>query len=64
MEIADFWISVKDALPKEHEMVILDGGCGFWDGICWRTIQDPDFQYRKIEWEVTHWMPYPKLKSK
>lgn len=53
------WISVKDRLPENDNMVIIWGGIGFYMNANWYTLTGTSFP-RKIEWEVTHWMPLPK----
>ncbi len=55
------WISVDERLPEPFEIVIVAGGCGYYDGRDWRTkLERTEFGTdRKIQWHVTHWMPLP-----
>ena len=50
------WIPVKDRLPHHGDMVLVQGGCAFWDGQ-WRTMMED--HWPPIRWDVTHWMPFP-----
>jgi len=54
------WISVKEALPNEHELVIVWEGSDSWYGY---------YDYDKQKWsddnfsgdmKVTHWMMFPE----
>ena len=55
------WISVEDRLPKIGTPVIVQGGCGYYDGENWRTYLaiKSNGAYAVIQWKVTHWMPLP-----
>ena len=50
------WISVDEQMPPWGDMVIVRGGCAFWDGQ-WRTSMEA--HWPPIQWEVTHWMSFP-----
>ena len=56
------WISVKDALPKDNEYVLVyDSNNGFYNIDCfyngdWLEIHD----YWTEDVKVTHWMPLPE----
>ncbi len=57
------WIAVEDRMPEHLTVVLVDGGVGFWHERekLWHTITGFDWPGRPIQWEVTHWMPLPKL---
>lgn len=57
---ADGMISVKDRLPENGVPVIVSGGLAMRKtGGEWFTGMEEPLYMRKIEWEVTHWMPLP-----
>jgi len=53
------WIPVGERMPPTGLNVLVPGGLAFFDGIDWRTMTG-DASGRRIQWEVTHWMPQPK----
>ncbi len=55
------WISVKDRLPEENLMVIVDGGIAKHLDSGWYSLTGIDHPGRIIRWDVTHWQPIPKL---
>jgi hypothetical protein len=61
------WVDVNEQLPKDAEPVIVQGGCGHYSHKYkqWFTNMERDNfgEYRAIQWEVTHWMPIPKLNT-
>ncbi len=55
------WISVKDRLPRNGKIVIVDGGIAqYTRGAGWMTMTGYD-SGSMIQWEVTHWQELPKL---
>jgi hypothetical protein len=54
------WISVKERLPDENEIVIINGGVGCLIGGKWRSQLGID-SGRPVEWTVTHWTPLPTV---
>lgn len=63
------WASVKDAMPKECEDVLLlfehNQAVGFWTGIGW-SINNGDDSYMPIDFAEpypTHWMPLPSTEG-
>ena len=52
------WISVKDAMPAPFTHVLVAGGMAYWDDYNWYTLMES--KHLKLEWEVTHWAPFPK----
>lgn len=51
------WISCDEEMPPSNIMVIVQGGCAYYKNDEWiSAISD-----RPIEWDVTHWMPFPHL---
>lgn len=51
------WIDSSQQLPGEYQIVIVHGGIAQYRlGHFWTGMEDPRFG-RRIEWDVTHWMP-------
>ncbi len=54
------WISVKDELPAEEKVVIVEGGCAILRDGGWFTLMERGWREpMEIMWYVTHWMPLP-----
>lgn len=55
------WIPVSERLPHSRDMVIVQGGVGYYDAstLGWYTLTGFDSPGKPIQWEVTHWMPLP-----
>ena len=62
-EVSGEWVSVEDRMPEKGVNVIVDGGIAQYKGeyFGWYSITGIDWPGRPIEWDVTHWMPLPKL---
>lgn len=52
------WIKVKEKLPIPNDIVLVSGGCAYWNGVSWITVMHGE--NRPIQWEVKYWMPIPK----
>jgi hypothetical protein len=52
------WISVEDRLPKDYQLVIVDGGVARLQGDFWYSYTGSNGRF--ITWRVTHWMPLPE----
>lgn len=59
------WISVADRKPGHRQVVLVCGGTAYYkhDSAEWFTISGEDWPGKKIQWEVTHWMPLPNPPS-
>lgn len=59
------WISVADSKPGHCQVVLVCGGTAYYkhDSAEWFTISGEDWPGKKIQWEVTHWMPLPNPPS-
>ena len=59
--IQDCWTACVDEFPKPFEIVIVAGGVAIWTGSSWHTLTACEWPGKPIAWDVTHWMPIPKL---
>ena len=66
------WISVKDRLPENMQTVIYRLSVPTVKGPTWKidygewdaneqSFFGEFFDYRDLQWDVTHWMPLPEL---
>lgn len=55
------WIKVSERMPEPFVTVIVDGGVALYTGYKWNTITGCSWPGETIMWEVTHWMPLPKV---
>ena len=53
------WVSVDDRLPPDYEKVIVSGGIAYLRKGVWMTITAEAWPGKPIQWNVTHWMPFP-----
>lgn len=58
-----YWISVKDEMPPNMQQVIVEGGIAYYreKEEQWYSITAFNWPGKPITWDVTHWMPFPKL---
>lgn len=51
--------------PTTGRMVLVEGGCAYWDGENWRTLmgQDALSKFPIITWPVKWWADLPKLQN-
>ena len=53
------WVETADEIPREGQVVIVHGGVAqYRKGSFYTGMEYPQYE-RKIQWEVTHWMPLP-----
>lgn len=55
---SEAWVSVEERLPEYGVVVLVDGGCAYYDGSRWMSCV---CEVRPIQWEVTHWRPMLRL---
>jgi hypothetical protein len=60
-DLAPKWVSVDERLPELGRTVFVHGGVGYYDYNKeeWVTLTGEAWPGRRIEWNVTHWMPLP-----
>jgi glutamine cyclotransferase len=54
------WIPVSERLPKDHDVVIVQGGIAYIRKGEWMTLTGERYPGLPIQWTVTHWMPLPE----
>ena len=54
------WISVENQLPEDNVTVIVENGIAYIRKGEWYTLTGERYPGKLIQWNVIHWMPFPK----